>query len=220
MLQARGVTKRYPGADTPAVDDLDLDIRAGEFLSLLGRSGSGKTTLLNILSSLVRPDSGRILFEGKDICACSEKERNHLRQDAFAVVFQQHHLMPYLTALENVLLPFLHGFAPARASHHAHARRMLERVELAGKDNALPGTLSGGEQQRVAIARALVRGARVLFADEPTGSLDSATGASIMELLRQLNKEGGVTIVMVTHNPEYAKQGDRSVIMADGRILG
>jgi len=218
MLQVRGITKRYPGADRPAVDDLDLDIRAGEFLSLLGRSGSGKTTLLNMLSSLVLPDSGRILFEDGDICACSEKERNRLRREVFAVVFQQHHLMPYLTALENVLLPFLHGFSPVRAVNYAHARRMLEQVGLAGMENSPPGKLSGGEQQRVAIARALVRGARVLFADEPTGSLDSATGASIMALLRQVNKDG-VTIVMVTHNPEYAKQGDRAVIMADGRIM-
>ena len=218
MFQARGVTKRYPGADKPAVDALDLDISAGEFLSLLGRSGSGKSTLLNTLSSLVRPDSGQIVFEGVNICSCSEKERNRLRQEAFAMVFQQHHLMPYLTALENVLLPFLYGFLPVKAAHYTNARQTLDRVGLAGKENSPPGKLSGGEQQRVAIARALVKGTRVLFADEPTGSLDSATGTSIMELLHQLNKDG-ITIVMVTHNPEYAKQTDRTVIMADGRII-
>ena len=218
MLQARSVTKLYSGADKPAVDALDLDIRAGEFLSLLGRSGSGKSTLLNILSSLVRPDSGQVLFEGADICSSSEKERNRLRREAFAVIFQQHHLMPYLSALENVLLPFLNGVSPVRAAHYANARRVLGKVGLADKENSPPGKLSGGEQQRVAIARALVKGARVLFADEPTGSLDSSTGASIIELLRQLNKDG-ITIVMVTHNPEYAKQTDRTVIMADGRII-
>lgn len=218
MLQVRAVTKCYPGAEKPAVDNLDLDISAGEFVSLLGRSGSGKSTLLNILSSLVLPDSGQILFEGNDICACSERERNRLRRDAFAVVFQQHHLMPYLTALENVLLPFMTSFSPVKAAQYQSAREMLDRVGLAGKENSPPGKLSGGEQQRVAIARALARGARVLFADEPTGSLDSTTGASIMQLLHTLNKDG-VTIVMVTHNPEYAKQGSRAVTMADGRIL-
>ena len=217
MIRARAVTKQYPGADRPAVDALDLDVHAGEFLSLLGCSGSGKSTLLNILSSLVRPDSGRVLFEGADICSCSEEERNRLRREAFSVVFQQHHLMQYLTALENVLLPFLNGFSPVRAAHYANARRILDQVGLAGKENSPPGKLSGGEQQRVAIARALARGTRVLFADEPTGSLDSATGASIMELLRRLNKDG-LTIVMVTHNPEYAKQTDRILTMADGRI--
>lgn len=218
MLYARAVTKWYPGAEKPAVDNLDLDIHAGEFLSLLGRSGSGKSTLLHILASLVRPDSGQVLFAGRDICAFSEKERNRLRRDMVAMVFQQHHLIPYLTALENVLLPFLGGFCPIRPAQYRSARQLLERVGLAGKEASLPGKLSGGEQQRVAIARALVRGARVLFADEPTGSLDSATGASIMDLLLTL-KAGGVTIVMVTHTPEYAAQADRTVTMADGRIV-
>lgn len=218
MLRARDLTKRYPGADKPAVDNVSLDIGEGEFLSLLGRSGSGKSTLLNILSSLVLPDSGQIIFEGRDICACGEKERNRLRREAFAVVFQQHHLMPYLSALENVLLPFMGGFAPVTAAQRDAARGMLRRVGLAQKENSPPGKLSGGEQQRMAIARALARGARVLFADEPTGSLDSATGESIMDLLHELNRDG-VTIVMVTHNPEYARRTDRTVTMTDGRIL-
>ncbi len=218
MLYAQNVTKHYPGRDKAAVDNLDLEIRAGEFLSILGRSGSGKSTLLNILSSLVLPDSGRVLFDGRDICACSEKERNRLRKTEFAVVFQQHHLMPYLSALENALLPFMSGLAPITAAERRIAKEMLARVGLAGKETSLPGKLSGGEQQRVAIARALAKGARVLYADEPTGSLDTDTGASIMELLQSLNKEG-VTIVMVTHNPEYARLAHRSITMADGRIL-
>ncbi|MDR2726450.1 MAG: ABC transporter ATP-binding protein [Deltaproteobacteria bacterium] len=217
MLQALTVTKRYPGADKAAVDNLSLTIQPGEFLGILGRSGSGKSTLLHILSSLILPDSGQVLLRGIDICAASEHTRNHLRRTEFAVVFQQHHLMPYLSALENVLLPFMGGLTPVTAAERAIACDMLARVGLADKAAAQPGKLSGGEQQRVAIARALTRGARILFADEPTGSLDSATGASIMSLLADLNRDG-MTVVMVTHNPEYAGQAHRIITMADGRI--
>ena len=218
MLQVQNVTKYYAGVTKPAVDDVSLTINAGEFVSLIGRSGSGKSTLLNILSSLVLPDAGKVLFEGQDICACSEHDRNNMRRSDFAVVFQQHHLMPYLTAIENVLLPFMGGITPVTTKQYETAINMLERVGLAGKEYSQPGKLSGGEQQRVAIARALARGAKVLFADEPTGSLDSVTGASIMELLHELNTSG-VTIVMVTHNPEYAKQGHRAITMADGKVV-
>ncbi len=219
LLQAQALTKRHPGTAKPAVDNVSLDIHAGEFLSILGRSGSGKSTLLHILSSLILPDSGQVMFEGRDICAAAEKDRDHLRRTEFAVVFQQHHLMPYLSALENVLLPFMGGFSPVSAAEREAARRMLAKVGLADKEQSPPGKLSGGEQQRVAIARALARGARVLFADEPTGSLDSATGDDVMDLLLGLNRDG-VTIVMVTHNPEYARRSHRTVIMADGRIVG
>ena len=218
MLQLKNVTKSYPGVEKPAVDNINITIQAGEFVSLVGRSGSGKSTLLHIMASLILPDSGQILLQGQDICSCSEKERNRLRRDVFAVVFQQHHLMPYLSAIENVLLPFMGGFAPVTEQNHTTAKQMLELVGLAGKENSPPGKLSGGEQQRVAIARALARGARILFADEPTGSLDSGNGAAIMELLHELNKNG-VTIVMVTHNPEYAKQGHRAIALADGKII-
>lgn len=217
MLHARSLIKRYPGEARPALDGVDLEIRAGEFVSLVGRSGSGKSTLLNVLSSLVLPDSGQVLYDGRDICAFASHERDILRRDTFAMVFQQHHLMPYLSALENVLLPYMVGLRPVSEKHTLAALRMLDRVGLAGKESSPPGKLSGGEQQRVAIARALARGAKVLFADEPTGSLDSATGATILELLQELNAEG-LTIVMVTHNPEYARQAHRSLTLADGRI--
>ncbi len=218
MLHAINVTKYYPGGQKPAVDNLDLHIGDGEFLSILGRSGSGKSTLLNILSSLVLPDSGKVLFKGTDICSCPEKDRNRLRGKEFAVVFQQHHLMPYLSALENVLLPFMNSLSPISSEEKEAAARMLRRVGLSGKEHSRPGKLSGGEQQRVAIARALVKGARVLYADEPTGSLDSATGSAVMDLLQSLNNDG-MTVVMVTHNPEYARQAHRSVTMADGRLV-
>ena len=218
MIRAESLVKHYAGSETPAVDHLDLHIRHGEFVSITGRSGSGKSTLLHIMSSLIRADAGRLFFHDLDLCAASEKLRNHVRRHEFAVVFQQYHLLPYLTALENVLLPFLDSFAPANPQHIASARAILQRVGLEHKEAALPGALSGGEQQRVAIARALARGARVLFADEPTGNLDFATGISILELLHELNEEG-VSIVMVTHNEEFAATADRVVRMADGKIL-
>jgi putative ABC transport system ATP-binding protein len=217
VIQATALVKRYAGSEKPAVDDLDLHVRSGEFLSIVGRSGSGKSTLLHILSSLIKPDAGTVFFNGLDICSAPEETRNRLRGREFAVVFQQHHLLPYLTALENVLLPFLDRFRPVQPRDLASARGLLERVGLGAKHHSRPGKLSGGEQQRVAIARALVRGARVLFADEPTGNLDSATGASIMELLHEFNREG-LTIVMVTHNDEFANTSSRVVRMADGKI--
>jgi putative ABC transport system ATP-binding protein len=218
MLRAESLVKRYAGSEKPAVDHLDLHIRSGEFISIVGRSGSGKSTLLHILSSLIRADAGTIFFHDLEICSAPEATRNHLRRNEFAVVFQQYHLLPYLTALENVLLPFLDKVTPVTQQHLASARSMLERVGLGHKERSRPGELSGGEQQRTAIARALVRGARVLFADEPTGNLDFATGTAIMELLHELNKDG-LTIAMVTHNEEFAHTAGRVVRMADGRIL-
>jgi len=218
MIRAEALVKRYAGSEKPAVDHLDLRIRPGEFVSITGRSGSGKSTLLHILSSLVKADAGSVFFHDLDICSAPEARRNHLRRNEFAVVFQQYHLLPHLTALENVLLPFLDTFTPVTRRSLAAARAMLERVALGHKERSRPGELSGGEQQRTAIARALVRGARVLFADEPTGNLDSATGASILELLHELNRDG-LTIVMVTHNEEFARTASRTVNMADGRIF-
>ena len=218
MLQALDLVKCYPGGERPAVDHLSLELREGEFLSIVGRSGSGKSTLLHLLSSLIKPDSGEVLFHGENIHTLPEKKRNRLRSEVFAVVFQQHHLLPYLTSMENVLLPCMDGFTPVSAVQTEAARAALERLEMADKAGIKPNSLSGGEQQRVAIARALARGARVLFADEPTGSLDSATGASIMRILHSLNRDG-LSIIMVTHNEEFAGRTDRLIRMVDGRIL-
>ncbi|MDR1242741.1 MAG: ABC transporter ATP-binding protein [Deltaproteobacteria bacterium] len=218
MLRAQNVVKCYAGAERPAVDHVDLQVGAGEFVSIVGRSGSGKSTLLHILSSLIRPDSGSVFFRGRDICSAPESLRNRLRHRDFAVVFQQRHLLPYLSALENVLLPFMDGFTPVGAERLETGRGLLRRVGLEGKEASRPGELSGGEQQRVAIARALIRGARALFADEPTGSLDYATGESVMELLGGLNAEG-LTIIMVTHNEEFAGRTGRVLRMSDGRII-
>ena len=220
MLQALDIHKSFPGSPDPVLvlRGVSLSVAQGEFVAVVGRSGSGKSTLLNVLSSLVEPDSGQVLFEGRDIAAMREDERNGLRRSAFAMIFQAHHLIPYLSVLENVLLPCMTGFQAVTAQMKEQARERIAAVGLSGKENALPLKLSGGEQQRVAIARGLMNGAKVLFADEPTGSLDTATGDAVMALLHDLNAQG-LTVVMVTHNPEYAKLAKRTVTMQEGRIV-
>jgi ABC-type lipoprotein export system ATPase subunit len=217
MLQALNINKIFKteGTETQVLKNISLDIPQGEFLSIVGRSGSGKTTLLNVLSTLVRPDNGELFYNGDDLTTLSDSGLNRLRHADFSVIFQFHHLVPYLTALENTLLPFMRSLKPTSAELVEKAKNCLARVGLSGKENRLPGNLSGGEQQRVAIARALVKSSRILFADEPTGSLDKKTGEEIMNLIVELNREG-LSVVMVTHNPQYAKLADRSVSMEDG----
>jgi len=218
MLTARGITKTYRsgGAPAPALAGADLDVAPGEFVAIVGRSGSGKSTFLSILSTLLAPDGGSLTLDGRDLTALPEAGLNALRRRDFAMVFQQHHLLPYLTARENVLLPFMGSLAPVPRAARAFAGECLERVGLGGKGGRLPGQLSGGEQQRVAIARALVKRSRVLFADEPTGSLDKATAEGVIGLLRGLSAEG-LAVVMVTHDAGYAARADRVVTMAEGR---
>lgn len=220
MLEAVDIVKSYSvgGQSTPVLRGVNLHIKEGEFVAVTGRSGSGKSTMLNVLSTLTEPDSGQVLFQGADIRAMREKERDHLRNSAFAMIFQAHHLMPYLSVLENVLLPGANRFRGISAQQRQRAVHCLERVGLGHKKDSLPSALSGGEQQRVAIARGLASDPRMLFADEPTGSLDMATGDSIMQLLRELNGEG-LTIVMVTHNPDYAALAGRCVQMQEGSVL-
>ena len=220
MLEAIDIVKSYRagGQAAPVLRGVNLRIEEGEFVAVTGRSGSGKSTMLNVLSTLTEPDSGQVLFQGADLAAMREQERDHLRNNAFAMIFQAHHLMPYLSVLENVLLPGANGFRGISAQQRQRAVSCLERVGLGHKKHSLPSELSGGEQQRVAIARGLASDPRILFADEPTGSLDMATGDSIMQLLRELNGEG-LTIVMVTHNPDYAALAGRCVQMREGRVL-
>ncbi|GAB6127054.1 ABC transporter ATP-binding protein [Humidesulfovibrio idahonensis] len=219
-LEAVNVGKSFTqdGLAAQALKGVSLRVGAGEFVSIVGRSGSGKSTLLSILSTLLKPDSGQLFYNGNDLAAAGEAEINALRHGDFAVIFQFHYLLPYLTALENTLLPFMRGLKPVTRAQKARGLECLERVGLADKAHRLPGQLSGGEQQRVAIARALVKEARILFADEPTGSLDSATGSTVMELLGQIHRDG-LSVVMVTHNEEYAKLSDRMVRMEDGLIV-
>ena len=220
MIEASGLNKtfRSDGTETRALRDVSIAVRDGEFVSIVGRSGSGKTTLLNVLSTLMSPDSGTIRFDGRETASMSERDRNVLRKKDLAMVFQFHYLLPYLTAVENVLLPFMSAMLPVGRDRTDHAARCLARVGLKGKENRLPGQLSGGEQQRVAIARALVTSAKVLFADEPTGSLDKTTGREIMDLIRGFTDDG-LAVVMVTHDREYAGVADRVISMEDGRIV-
>lgn len=220
MLSAKNISKNFVsnGNVVSVLKEVSVDIGEGEFVSIVGRSGSGKTTLLNVLSTLVKPDGGELHFRDYCLTTSSEHRLNKLRQTDFAVIFQFHHLLPYLTVLENTLLPFMGSLKPVNKANMQKAERCLDRVGLVDKMDRLPGSLSGGEQQRVAIARALVKSARILFADEPTGSLDKATGEQIMELLAELYREG-LSVVMVTHEPEYANLAERTVEIADGRIV-
>jgi ABC-type lipoprotein export system ATPase subunit len=220
MIQASNITKTYAGGENggaPALRGVSLSVNEGDFLCVVGRSGSGKSTLLHVVSTLLHPDSGEILYQGRDLTRLPEPDLNRLRLGDFSMVFQMHHLLPYLTALENTLLPFMSRLTPVSAEEMETAKSSLAKVGLAGKENRLPGNLSGGEQQRVAIARALVKKPKVLFADEPTGSLDKKTGGGIIDLMAGLNAEG-MTVVMVTHDQSYATAGNRKLTMEDGVV--
>ena len=220
MLSAKNIVKSYRlnGNEVPVLQGVSIDIGDGEFVSIVGKSGSGKTTLLNVLSTLVRPDSGELTYHEDNLGDLSEKRLNQLRQSDFGVIFQFHHLLPYLTVLENTVLPFMTSLKPVGRKSLERALHCLDRVGLADKSDRLPGNLSGGEQQRAAIARALVKSSRILFADEPTGSLDKATGKQIMNLLSGLHQDG-LTVVMVTHEPAYAGLAQRIVEIDDGMIV-
>src|SRR3954470_13459168 len=194
---------------------ITVDIAQGETVFLCGASGAGKTTLLYTLAGLEHPESGAVTFEGTDIYRASENARARLRNDSFGFIFQGYFLLPELTALENAALPtMIH-----RRADTAKAARALERVGLGDRLHHLPAELSGGEQQRVAIARALINNPEVIFADEPTGNLDSETGDSIVELLLNLVRAEKKTLVVVTHDRELAQRGDRHLDMRDGRIV-
>jgi putative ABC transport system ATP-binding protein len=218
FVSLEGVRKVYRAADLPALDRVDLQIAEGEFLALMGPSGSGKSTLLNVLGAMNRPTSGRVLVDGIDVYSLGEEKRADFRHEYLGFVFQQHYLMPYLTAVENVELPLVVSTLRPR-ERKAQALGALERVGLAGKMNRLPSELSGGEQARVAIARAVVNGPPLVLADEPTGNLDSATGRSVMEMLGRLNASGH-TVVVVTHDEAVAAATRRIVRLGDGRIVG
>jgi putative ABC transport system ATP-binding protein len=220
MLTAKNITKDFnvSGKVVPVLKGVSLTVTEGEFVAIVGRSGSGKTTLLNVLSTLVKPDNGDLHYRENNLRALSDSRLNTLRQADFSVIFQFHHLLPYLTVLENSLLPFMRSLKSVKKEVVNKARQCLDRVGLADKAGRLPGSLSGGEQQRVAIARALVKSSKVLFADEPTGSLDKGTGEQIMQLLSELHQDG-LSVVMVTHDPEYARLAQRTVIIEDGLMV-
>jgi len=203
--------------EVPALRGLNIEIKRGEHVAIMGPSGSGKSTFLHLAGALDRPTRGRVLIEGRDPSKMSDEELSRLRNELIGFVFQTFNLIPRLTALENVMLPLaikgVNGEERMR-----RAKEALEMVGLARRMNHRPIELSGGEQQRVAIARAIVTSPRIILADEPTGNLDSASAAEVVDLLTRLNRELGVTLVVVTHNPETAAPAKRIVRMRDGVV--
>jgi putative ABC transport system ATP-binding protein len=218
MLVARDLTKEYRsgGHQLAVLRDVNFDIPTGAYVAIVGPSGSGKTTLLGLLAGLDTPSRGSVLLDGADLTTMDEDQRARLRGEKVGFIFQSFQLIPTLTALENVQVPLeLQGDTGAVA----RARDVLERVGLADRVDHFPTQLSGGEQQRVAIARAFANSPKILFADEPTGNLDGATGARIVDLLESLNRESGATIVLVTHDATIAARAGRTIRLRDGLVV-
>ena len=216
ILTGKGLTKKY--GDLAVVKDVSLAINKSEFVCLVGKSGCGKTTLLSLLSGLERPTTGQVMLDGKEITSATEDDLALFRRTNVGFIFQSFNLIPTLSAWENVALPLF----PVKMTSEERKRRateLLEKMEMGHRMDHLPSALSGGEKQRVAIARALINHPKVLFADEPTGNLDSATGDAIMEILNRLHTQEGVAILMVTHEVELAKTADRLIRMHDGEVL-
>jgi len=220
LYDVQGATRFFQRGPTTiqAVGGVDLEIGAGELVAIEGPSGSGKTTLLQLLGALDRPSSGHVLFEGRDLGALADRELADLRLNAFGFVFQQFNLIPTLTALENVEASLAPAGVPG-SELRERSLALLEEVGLAGRASHLPGHLSGGEQQRVAIARALVVEPRVILADEPTGNLDTQSGADVIELLAGLAGSRGATVIVATHDADLAARAPRRLGMRDGRLV-
>ncbi|MBM6920186.1 ABC transporter ATP-binding protein [Phocea massiliensis] len=219
LLLLSHVQKRYTshGLSVPVLHDLNLTIDPGEFVTISGSSGSGKTTMMNLLGCLDTPDSGTYLLDGADVSALSEKELSHIRNEKIGFVFQGFHLISCLTALENVELPLRYR-GISREKRHKLAQNALERVGLSARMHHLPAELSGGQQQRVAIARAVAGAPPLILADEPTGNLDSASGAEVMKLLTELWKNGA-TLILITHDPAVAAAAPRQIRISDGAVI-
>jgi putative ABC transport system ATP-binding protein len=212
VLETVELTKRY-GSVTP-LDRVDMQVRKGEWVSIMGPSGSGKTTMLNLLSLLDTASDGRYILDGVDTSTLTERQRVVVRREKIGLVFQQFHLVPYLTALENVMLAqYYHSMVDT-----ADAEEVLARVGLGHRIHHLPSQLSGGEQQRVCIARALINQPAIILADEPTGNLDEANEGIILDFFKELHAEGR-TIILVTHNPELAEFADRTVRLQHGKVV-
>jgi putative ABC transport system ATP-binding protein len=218
LISLRKITKSYslPGQEVPVLRGIDLDIASGEFTALVGSSGSGKSTLMNIIGFLDRPTSGLQMFRGSDVSSLDDKEESRIRNREIGFVYQNFNLLPRCTASENVALPLFYradaGDVPTRVAE------ALAQVGLADRSSHRPNEMSGGQRQRVAIARALVGGPSLILADEPTGALDSHTGAEIMALFRELHSQGA-TILLVTHDREISARCDRSIEIRDGEIV-
>ncbi len=225
LLTARNLHKTYHknAIAVPVLCGLDLEVPNGAFLSIIGAAGRGKSTLLPLQGTLERPDEGRIALEGRRIDNLPTKERDPLRNQTFGFIFQFYHLLPEFSTLENVLVPEMirhsvFGWLKERRQLKRQGTELLERVGLGHRLRHRPRELSGGEMQRAAIARALINQPRILLADEPTGNLDAETGGDIIRLLRQLNEQDGLTIVMVTHNLEIVAETDRVIRLLKGRV--
>ena len=219
ILRCRSLSRTYRSGsrDLTVLKNITFDVSPGEFLAILGPSGSGKTTLLGLLAGLDLPSSGEVHLDGEDLGSMTEDERARLRVEKIGFVFQSFQLMPTLTAQENVQVPLeLRGQSEAGI----RARDLLTRVGLSGREHHYPVQLSGGEQQRVALARAFSTRPKILFADEPTGNLDASTGATIIELMAELNNDQGTTLILVTHDLELASRARRTIRLADGRLSG
>jgi putative ABC transport system ATP-binding protein len=219
ILLATDLVKVYRrgASEVRAVDGISLSVEAGEFMAIMGRSGSGKTTLLDLLGCLLRPTSGQLEIDGQSVVGASDGQLATIRRERIGFVFQEFNLIASLTAIENVMLPLRYG--PRRPDARARSAELLALVGLAERASHRPTELSGGEQQRVAIARALVNDPAVILADEPTGELDSATSDRLLRQLRELNRERGVTIIIVTHDAGVAGATDRVIRLQDGRVI-
>lgn len=219
MISVKNLKKTYllGGEEVHALDDVSLSIKEHEFVAIIGQSGSGKSTFMNMLGCLDRPDSGEITLDGTDILKCKEKELSVIRNKKIGFIFQQFHLLPKFSALENVELPLIYQGMPTK-KRREKAVKALKAVGLEKRMNHKPNQLSGGQQQRVAIARALVGEPSLILADEPTGNLDSRSGKEIMMLLHNLYEEGN-TIVLITHDNNVAMEAPRQVQISDGKII-
>jgi putative ABC transport system ATP-binding protein len=218
VLQSQSLSRTYRsgGRDLTVLKDITFSLEPGGFLAILGPSGSGKTTLLGLLAGLDRPSAGSVYLDGQELGSLTEDQRARLRGEKIGFVFQAFQLIPTLTAQENIQVPLeLRGDAQAVP----RARELLERVGLGGRGHHYPAQLSGGEQQRVALARGFSGRPKVLFADEPTGNLDAATGATIIDLMVELNRDLGTTLVLVTHDLDLAARARRTIRLADGRVV-
>lgn len=220
IIEAKNISRIYGGKDEAckALDDVSFTIRRGESIAIIGKSGSGKSTLMHILACLDKPTSGQLYINGREVSHMAEKELEKLRRESFGFVFQQFFLNPNDTVLENVILPLKISGYDSKKTREDKAIAMLNEVDILNKKNNQAKNLSGGQKQRVCIARALVSHPQIIFADEPTGNLDSTNGEVIEKILFSLNKKG-ITLILVTHDPDLAKKCQRQIMIKDGKIV-
>ena len=220
ILELKDICKSYGSDDmkVPVLKNVSLSVEKGDYIAIMGPSGSGKSTTMNIIGCLDRFDSGTYLLDGEDVSKMNDDALSDVRLNKIGFVFQTFNLLPGETALENVALPLIYAGVP-KAEREERARQGLEAVGLADRTSFRPSQLSGGQKQRVAIARAMINHPRILLADEPTGALDQTSGKQVMKLFRQLNKEQGVTIVMITHDASVAANADQTLHIIDGEII-